>query len=463
MKSFRARTEWHLEDVVITLDALEEHIPITLQQVCEGIIVMGATGSGKTSGAHDHLSFAMMSAGYGILALCVKPDEGARIRALAVKAGREDDVVTLSLDGDQRYNFLDTLKESGADAVVTAFEQIAEVLTGVTRQNEWSLAAGQHLRNLVRLFLLAGKSLQLSELRLAASNSQLHKALLVDCRLSVAAGSPDEHALKMLEAYFGREWAAMGDKTRASILMSLTPALDPFCSGPMHTLFCTSTTISPQSIRDGRILVVDIPCIGERGKYGIAAATIVKYMTQRMAETYFCNGKSFADHFTRPVVILADEAHYIATGKDAEFSTTSRSMRASLFYLTQDIHNFWRKGGPAVKSETGMLLNNLHGVRLLHQTECTDTYHWFVNVLGREWSERLGMSAGFNGTHGSGTAGANLSFTQEFPISKRDVEVGLARGGPDYRYVVTGLLQQAGRLFTGGRLFSQVAFQQMTL
>ena len=64
--------KWELDDVLLTLHARDEDIEITIGQSCEGIMVMGASGSGKTSGPLNTIQLAQMKSGFGMLNLCVK-------------------------------------------------------------------------------------------------------------------------------------------------------------------------------------------------------------------------------------------------------------------------------------------------------------------------------------------------------------------------------------------------------
>ena len=459
----RKPTSWKLDDTLVTLHALTEEIPITIGQVCEGIMVFGISGSGKTSGSLNTINRAMLEKGFGIYNACIKKDEAQRARKLAALTGRGKDVRVMRLGGDVKFNFLESLKEGGADAITAAFKQINQSLLGQMKETEWTQASQEHLNNLVRLFLLAGRKMEISELRLAADNFKEQKKLLEEAEQRVVEGTSEQHSLKMLSAYFWQQWKTMGEKTRASVIMSLTPTMNPFCDGPMRDLFCTETNFHPRELRQGRILIADIPCVGELAVYGIAAQTIMKYMVQQMIESDFGNGLDSADDSTRPVVIVVDECQYITTGKDAEFVTTSRSCKGSLLYLTQDVNNFYRRGGETIKAETGTLLSNLHGVRIMHQNSCKDTYEWFMGILGKEWQAIYNQSANFSGPVGGGSAGASISMHHENQITQRDFLVGLARGGKPYSFVVSGILQQDGRVFKGGKMFTQVAFPQLDM
>ena len=42
--------KWELDDPLVSLPAVDEDIIVTIGQACEGILVFGSSGSGKTSG-----------------------------------------------------------------------------------------------------------------------------------------------------------------------------------------------------------------------------------------------------------------------------------------------------------------------------------------------------------------------------------------------------------------------------
>lgn len=48
----------------------------TINDACEGVMIMGATGSGKTSGSGAHLAHAYLRAGLGGLVLVASPMKG---------------------------------------------------------------------------------------------------------------------------------------------------------------------------------------------------------------------------------------------------------------------------------------------------------------------------------------------------------------------------------------------------
>src|SRR5258708_20727872 len=79
----------------------------TLADACQGVLIMGENGSGKTSGSGQVLARKYLQLGFGGLVLCYKTDEADLWRKYLTETGRSEDGVFFSADGDLRFNFLD--------------------------------------------------------------------------------------------------------------------------------------------------------------------------------------------------------------------------------------------------------------------------------------------------------------------------------------------------------------------
>src|SRR4051812_37651322 len=66
---------------------------LTLRACCEGILITGSTGSGKTSGSGAAIAKSFLRNGFGGIVTCCKPDEPALWRRYARETGREHDLV----------------------------------------------------------------------------------------------------------------------------------------------------------------------------------------------------------------------------------------------------------------------------------------------------------------------------------------------------------------------------------
>ena len=78
----------------------------TLRDAVEGTLILGATGSGKTSGSGRLIARTMLSCGFGGLVLTAKSDERALWEGYCRDTNRLDDLVVVGADGAHRFNFL---------------------------------------------------------------------------------------------------------------------------------------------------------------------------------------------------------------------------------------------------------------------------------------------------------------------------------------------------------------------
>ena len=61
---------------------------VTLRDACQGILITGGTGSGKTSGSGAAIAGAFLRAGMGGLVLVAKPEEAELWRRYCKRRGR---------------------------------------------------------------------------------------------------------------------------------------------------------------------------------------------------------------------------------------------------------------------------------------------------------------------------------------------------------------------------------------
>lgn len=259
---------------------------------------------------------AMMKKGFGLLIQCGRPGLAERAIALAEATGRGKDVRVMRIGGDVTYNFVEALEKKGPEAIARGLKR------GNKSWDEWNQAADEHLSNIVSLFILAGEKVDIAKLSLALNDIAIHKNLLQAAGDKIPAGSPDEHTLLMFCHYFLKQWAAMGDKTKERVIMALTPILNPFCTGYMRELFCKGSTFDPIELRDGKILIVDIPCDDYKGAM---VSQVMKYMTQKMIE------ENRANKATRPVVIIHDD---VESREDIDFARVSHNMKGGILKYT---------------------------------------------------------------------------------------------------------------------------------
>ncbi len=80
---------------------------LRLRDLCEGVLILGATGSGKTSGSGRAIAEASLKARFGALVLAAKPGERDLWESYCRRAGRLRDLVVFGPEEPWRFNVLD--------------------------------------------------------------------------------------------------------------------------------------------------------------------------------------------------------------------------------------------------------------------------------------------------------------------------------------------------------------------
>lgn len=338
------------------------HDPWTVADACEGTQIFGATGSGKTSGSGAAIARAMLLAGFGGLVLTAKPDEKDLWKKHAEATGRAADVIVFGVDQPHRLNFLDYERErcqrrtGGAtitENLVALFGEVLEVVDrdgGGGRSSQdpfWARALRQLLRNAIDLSVLTNGSVALSDIAEVIMSAPTDPDDLLDpawvansvcCAWLMRArdrrltGS-ERHDLNITAQYWLKEFPSFDERTRASIVSTFTTLADSMRRGQLRELFGTTTTLTPESTHDGRILIIDLP-IKTFHELGRISQVIWKYLWQRATEARRVTPGS------RPVFLWADEAQNFITAKDMDFQATARSSRACTIYLTQSLSTY---------------------------------------------------------------------------------------------------------------------------
>src|SRR5436190_4949149 len=114
---------------------LSKKDPWTIRNAFEGTAVLGATGSGKTSGSGQALAKAFLSAGFGGLVLCAKPDEAELWRRYCRQTNRSDSLIIFGPQQPYRFNFLNNeFTRPGAGAGLT--ENLVRLFTTIMQVAE---------------------------------------------------------------------------------------------------------------------------------------------------------------------------------------------------------------------------------------------------------------------------------------------------------------------------------------
>jgi hypothetical protein len=461
--------------------------PWTLQDACEGTLILGATGSGKTSGSGQLLARSFLTCGFGGLILTTKADDADRWRCYAESTGRLGQFCQVRSGSAFAFNFLDYQASLPDDAggstenVVELLFTILDAASGTTRKADgqgafWANTARQLLRNLVRIVRASGERLTLDLIRRFLVESPQS---LEEVQAGTWKGTPtfgrllgtveqrrvDERDIGVCEAmrYWLHEFPALNAKTRSIIITDLTATVDMFFDPALAELLCGKTTITPDDVLDGAILVIDLPT--EKWLHlGRIAQLVFKIMFQSAVRR-----RTDADDATRrPVFLFVDEFQNFLTESDATFVATSRAARCATVFLTQSLPGLYMQAGSTLPREKVAALTANLNTKVFHANADPQTNTWASEQIGKSMQYRASVSHGGDELDAKGVfkmlLGVGRSRVTSNPAIDFEVQPSaftkLKTGSARNNHIVEAIVCKSGGQFTNGKHYMTVAFVQ---
>ncbi len=460
----------------------------TLQDSFEGTLIVGATGSGKTSGSGRMIAEAFLSLGFGGLVLTAKDDERALWERYAAKTGRTAQLCIVRPGGPFKFNFLDYQTRLAADRggstenVVSLFHSVLEAFSRTKRTADsfWSNAAKQLLRNVVRVIRASGEPFNLRTIRhfisemprdVKEAESGLWKASPTFGRLIAAAkrNAGETLGVDLEEAfrYWTADFPALWHETRSTITADFGALVDLFFEPGIWQLFCQETTITPEATFDGAIIVIDLP-IKKHNATGRLTQLFWKHLFQLAVERR--NDATGAGR--RPLFLWCDEAQQFVAETDIMFQATARSSRCATIYLTQTLPGFQAAmGGDQARERTDGLFANLT-TKIVHANGDPATNEWAAAQIGRILQYRADVTT--NGSQAPRRFGfrevfAQLTAQPQTSVSTKQVVdfeiqpsefMKLRTGSQKNERLVDAYFLKPGTCFSNGKHYFKATFEQ---
>ena len=427
--------------------------PWTIADSFEGVQVFGDTGSGKSSTSAKLLATSLLRAGYGGLVLTVKPEDTEDWKNLLAENGRTDDGIFFRPGGGYCFNFLQEELSRGKRVglgSLNAAQILAELISLARRSagsadDFWNQAANEMVAHTLELMLASGKipSLKLAKQIIeSAPRSRVEagdmtwqaSSLTWDLIQAGRSKASSKADFSLAENYWLFQFPQMPDKTRSSVMATFTASVAQyFCPEIIDQLFGQQTTITPDAIADGKIVVVDLP-IKTFGAAGRFAGIVWKYCAQLAFER--------RTNKERPVFIFVDESHHFLTDFDQLFQTTARSSRCCIVYLTQSLSNYYALSpGNSGKHRVDSLCNCLK-TKILHQCSHADTRIAFADAIGKHKDVKTSETISHN-------KGAPSHSSTDIPgvdfWIHPDRATSLKTGGTANNFKVTAIVHKAGK------------------
>lgn len=476
------RSQWDLATPLLSFSHGDHW---TIGDACQGTQIFGSTGSGKSTGTMAAICEAFLRAGFGGIFFTVKPDDRRTYENYCRRAGRLKDLIIYGVDQPWRYNPIDAelqRKDAGAGltenivGLLSTLLEICERNSGQDGREDsgyWQRTNRQLMRNTIDLLAMATGRLSIEDLyrvvisaptspEQVRSPEWRESSFCFQCLLkadSAVNRRLKAHELAMVADFFLIEWANLSDKTRTVVQSTFTSMLDVLNRGINYTLMGGETNLSLERTFDGAVIVIDL-AIKKFGLSGIVQQSLLKYCYQQTAE------RRDIHENPRPVFLVCDESHLLATSSDQMFQTTARSSRVATVYATQSVSNYLAVFGDKAEAEVHSLLGNLTS-QFFNQQSDIKTNQYAAELIGRTRQFFSNASNSYQPTDfidsllGMSQPQSNAGVTEsmEYEIQP-SVFAGLRKGGPPH-WQVDGILYQGGRQFyETGRPWRPVTFRQ---
>ena len=406
---------------------------ISWADALEGTLVLGTTGSGKTSGSGKHIATAMLQGGFGMLVLCSKKKERASWEKLIkeVAPDRAKDVVVFNKGCKLTFNFLeyDMFREGqGAGDVLNAIESIMSLnevnrayLSGGGGSNEdrfWDLSLRRLCARSISTLRLAGEEISIINMRKLVSSSfkgeeadhymklerqadnekidqakqqqaaeeldkMIESSYFLQVLFNISASSEEENEeVELLMNYWFKEFPKIGERANSIITESYMGIVEAFLNqGVLKSHF--SSGLSPELLPENiylqnKIVILDFP-VKEIGVPALYAAMIYKTTFQAAMERRDVD----TEKNPKPVGLFIDEVQqFISYRHDIQFQATARSSWVACTYLTQNLDGVVNvMGGQHALSKAKSFLGNLN-LKIFGANGDFNTNQWASQMIG---------------------------------------------------------------------------------
>lgn len=452
--------------------------------LCSHVLLMGGSGSGKTSVLKIMLVDIFRRGGdrIGALFAAVKADDWEMVQRVARLAGVSNRLVRLS-KSTFTYNFLSwelNRKPGGspqsASKLLDELNRLANKSTGSGDDAFWqnlfskmslfaitiawlSKREQVNVEHVYKLIMSSPGTLdQVGSAKFQASSFCFQ--LLREAEASIR----DDHERRLYTqaaTFFTMEITQIGDRARGATLSQVSAVLGPFLHGDLYDIVCCdNSTFSPEDPCDGAIVVVDFPTM----VWGDAGRFIVALITKQVT------GFSLARRNPKCMtLIVRDELPAIIgeASHEAENFALARSTNTAFISGAQSTDTLQEAlGGNQAENAVHSILAN-HATKIVLSCD-PRTAEMFSKAWGQFRDQFVSVSE--NKDHEETNildmfSDDRLLFSvseQLVPRCPPETFLSLRRGGKANRLCVDALLSQAGRTYgRNGSPFTLVTFKQI--
>ena len=509
------------EDNEARLDQILYEIPgtdqdITWAEAIEGTLILGETGSGKTSGPGRHAALAMLKAGWGFLVLCAKTDEKDRwVEYIEEHAqDRLNDLVIFNKEEGLQFNFLKyelTRKGEGAGEIINAINTIMNLNeqskiyqsgSGTQSKEEpfWDHSLRRLISRAIALLIITDQDVSIENMRkiVASCPKEEEPKDYFNCKKTLASTeqiAPEErqkakdylewmikqsYCLQLIQIientvfkteketqeaefvrnYWLRELPRVGDRVLGIVTESFMGVVEAFLSdGILRNQFSTGLDeqLIPENIIAQRKIVIIDFSIKEFGLAGIFASIIYKSAFMAAME----RRNIHRENEPIPICLWIDEyQNFCNPAMDTLFQLTARSSWVATVYITQNILNlYFVMGATEAQAKAKSLLSNLNLKYFASNSEY-DTNLWASQMIGQHLTDYRSLSLKENKAEKIVEPSISKSQHKDYKVAPEDFTT-LKRGRSINDFIVEAIVFKAGKLWDEGKMnYAKAQFEQ---
>jgi hypothetical protein len=467
----------------------DDYLQWTIKNAFEGMLIMGRTGSGKTSGSGFTFAESFLKMGFGGLVLTVKKGEAGHWRRLCAHCGREKDLVVVSRGGFFKLNVLayeaqHPGRSAGLSQNLTSFCRNLLRISSRSQRSQhseeiWEQAGDELLNATFDLFLIGGGGVTFDRLAKFVSSAPTDKippteedwfkipvfgAVLERAKRGIASAE-DQRLVDKAVDYWCHYYPTLPARIRSSVTLGIYAMFDAFRGRDIPDLISGDTNMTPECIMSGLIVVLDLP-LKEFGQAGLMVQSAWKYLFQTALERH----QNLTGPKRRPVFLWEDEAQYFFSDHDHHFQDTARSSRVCRVVLTQNLSSFYKELGRDGVETANSVFGNLN-TKVFHNNSHPETNEWAAKHFGSEIHMRQTYSHAppppardfFDGLRQSidppNTTSVSAAEHWEYAVRPEEFNK-LRTGGPENNYLVDAYITWMGLSAENDRHFTKMAFLQ---
>jgi len=434
---------WELSDPLFKFKSFSR--PFTLDMALRGILIFGATGSGKSSSSGKLIASSYLKHGFGGLVLCAKGnnDELDNFKSISEQLNRADSLIEFGPKSEYKFtfNFLEffrRLTNDSSENQANLVHILTLVANGLDREQKksqdpfWDRVLEQYFTHLLSLAFELYSELTFIKIKSCFENLEQN----TNSFLSQFTESTNED-VKAAVLFFLNEFAKLNEKTRSIVITSVSSMLFKFTIGNLKSMFGAEGNIDPTWILHGAVIVINVPT-QEYQEIGRVSNLIWKYAFQKC-----CLTRNKSDSRLRPVFLWADEAQEFISPYDSEFQAMARSVYCSSVFLTQN-HSLLRLklgSGPFATDAVTALEGNMM-TQIYHQNFDKETNALAQNKIGKD--KIKSTSRTYKDNNYFGISSTTTIEKEEFIFQQQDF-TKLRTGGHAYNRKCDAIVFTPGR------------------